>query len=289
MWFENTYAARAEPTAQKITIGTPWHQDDHYAREAKKPGTTSHTYKALMDDGTFLWPGRWSEEKLMEQRAEMGELAYTQKFLCKPSSLEGTRFKDVWLKFEDGSQWEQKQCVMGVDLAISEKTQADFFVICIAISDDRGKWHLKFERGHYLFPKQVQAIIDAYERYHPSYINIESVAYQQALSQHIMPEHPSIPVRKIEQSKNKVQRIDSLAPFFEQGRIIIDKSDMTTNDFINEYINFPNAKHDDTLDSLEMAIRGTSRAPIKSASSIGGSVGEYKPSYKDHVWEPPGG
>jgi predicted phage terminase large subunit-like protein len=288
MWFENTYAARAEPTAQRITIGTPWHVDDHYAREAKKQGTVTRIYKAVQDDGSFLWSSRWSSDKLAEQRAEMGELAYTQKFLCQPTSSAGNRFKSE-LKFETAEPWERKTCVMGVDLAISEKTQADYFVICAAISDAQGRWHIKFVKGHYLFPQQVKAIIEAYERYHPSYINIESVAYQTAMAQHIRAEYPHLPIRELKQTKDKVMRLDGLAPFFEQGRIIVDKADEHTNDFIAEYINFPNAKHDDMLDALEMAIRGAARAPVKSASSIGGSVGAYKPSYKEHLWEQPGG
>ena len=63
-------------------------------------------------------------------------------------------------------------------------------------------------------------------------------------------------------------------------------------EFLDELEAFPEASHDDQVDALSGAFNELTqhtRPAVTSAASIGGSTKAYKPAYKDHPWEMPGG
>jgi hypothetical protein len=90
---------------------------------------------------------------------------------------------------------------------------------------------------------------------------VEATAYQAALAQGL--QGMGLPVIPYKTVKDKVTRVLSISPYFENKTIRV-KSDM--DDFIHEYTQFDKGDHDDLLDSLTLAVqdiieRHTQRLP----------------------------
>jgi predicted phage terminase large subunit-like protein len=109
---------------------------------------------------------------------------------------------------------------------------------------------LDIARGHWDFPtimKRVEADALAWK---PIKIGIESNGFQRMIGQGLQPK--LLPIIDIKQSRNKEERIRSLSPNFENGRIRISKA---MDDLILEYLHFPRGETVDILDALEMGVR----------------------------------
>ncbi len=219
-WFFETLLNLPDESAKIIIVGTPYRRTDLiYAiknfQRLKIGGldveafTVMHyevflgkDFNALFDDSTkTLWEKQWSLDRLRTKLALMGgnRLAFTRQYLCRtledksllyPSTAVDPR-KDPDLVFyphrpnkeEDGIEY--RSIVAGVDIAISEREQADYFVVCIYGITKRGRMHLIWiERHHGInFLEQVGIILHLNKRYQFDAMGIESNGYQVVLAQ----------------------------------------------------------------------------------------------------------
>ena len=84
-------------------------------------------------------------------------------------------------------------------------------------------------------------------------IGIESNAYQQALPQQL--KYTSIlPIKEVKRTNDKVTRISSKFIHFENGKVLLPNDHNELDNFLNEHIYFPHSRHDDMLDSIELAM-----------------------------------
>jgi predicted phage terminase large subunit-like protein len=145
---------------------------------------------------------------------------------------------------------------MAVDPAISIRDNADDFAMAIiGVTEDRSQAYLlKTFRGHIPFPEQIELVNEWFLRYQPSYIGVESNAFQAALTQQLM-RLPGMPnIVPIFSKAKKEQRIMAMAPLFKTGRIRIHR---TERDFIDQWVSWDSTKksiHDDLLDAVEIAL-----------------------------------
>jgi len=78
-----------------------------------------------------------------------------------------------------------------------------------------------------------------------------------------------LPVIPRETLKDKVTRLLAISPYFETKRVLVRRE---TYDWINEYLQFPDAPHDDLLDATEMAVRDIiDRYMFETGIQAGGS------------------
>jgi phage terminase large subunit-like protein len=129
-------------------------------------------------------------------------------------------------------------------MAKDEKSGIGYLV---ALYRDRLRFHDQLE-----LVQQIQA------EWNPMYIGIEAWAYQQALVDAAM-RLPGFPrVLDIKTPGKKEDRLRTLEPVARHGRIRFpseQKDDMAFKAFLSEWAEFPTGKHDDTLDSLDIAVR----------------------------------
>ena len=88
----------------------------------------------------------------------------------------------------------------------------------------------------------------------PLQIGIESNAYQKALPQQLL-ENTMLPIKEVNRTKDKVTRISSGFIHFENGKVLLPDKHPELENFVNEYVYFPAGKHDDMLDSMELALQ----------------------------------
>jgi len=270
-WFYKVLLPVLDPGGKLVVIGTRWHYKDLYSDLLKKSYIHdysqkrgkelilegieeaewhSYYFKAIMDDNTVLWPERYDRTRLDKLKKDMGTIIFNTQYQNDPSGIEGILLKTEWLKYYDKAP-EDLQIVQGIDLAISERKEADFFVICTIGRDENNNiFVLSFFKAKLDFPSQLKAIETNYSAFHPQKIAIESNAYQRALTQWLRV-GTNLPIVEVKTVKDKVSRMLALSPHFENGRIKIRK-DM--QDFIAEFIQFPKGPHDDMLDALAFAV-----------------------------------
>lgn len=141
---------------------------------------------------------------------------------------------------------------MGVDPAISQKSSSDFFCICVIGIDGAGNIYvLDVVRERLTFDRQIQIIKRKHNEWRPDIVGIEKVAYQEALIQHIRQEYPEMRIQEIQTVKDKVSRAYNRSGLFENGKVFIRK-DMHL--FIDEFVLFPDAQHDDQFDAFDFAL-----------------------------------
>jgi len=165
-----------------------------------------------------------------------------------------------------------------VDLAISQKDTADFFVcMCVGMDREKKLYVLDYDRAHYLPKQQIEAIFTMFKRHDGDVrvkaVGIETVAYQKALLYLIKDEMRRrgiyMPLKELRADRDKVRRIQALQPLFENEDIFIRYSQVELE---QELLEFPVSRHDDVIDALAYILQ-LLRA---GAMSMEAHVYEYK-------------
>lgn len=207
---------------------------------------------------------RWPLERLLMRRAETGSTLFLREYQNDISSFKGSLLKPEWLTIAtEIPPLNEMNLYMGVDLAISEKQSADFTVIT-TIGHHRKTnkiFLLKMHRGRYDFPTTLDNIQGVFNYWkekgvRPLKVIVESNAAQKATYQMLFKD-TQLPVIPSHTSKGKETRMTLLAPFFENKRITLSPDFDTEGVFKKEWNSFPNTRvHDDTLDAVEISLRG---------------------------------
>ncbi len=254
-WYKSTLRPRLDPGGKVVVVGTPWHPDDVYSF------FRANTTFAVLDnqaivDGKPLWPEQFGLEELQRIREDIGELAFQQKYMCRPTRLEGNLLKLDWLHyFEPAAEEFRKRTLeirMGVDPAISKSTSADYSAISVCGKDRASNeiFQLESWTGKVDFPELITVMNEKAAFWHPQKVAIEENAYQAALLQ-AAKKTTMMPVVGVKTTRDKVTRILALSPYFENGKLQVRKDQ---SEFVNEYANFPSGSHDDALDALEICV-----------------------------------
>jgi predicted phage terminase large subunit-like protein len=209
--------------------------------------------KAKREDGSLFFPERLNEGFLAETRKVQGPYIYANQYQNEIIPGDAQDFKNEWIKYYDSIP-KNVYTFIFVDPAISQQETADFTAYVVVHIDSNGYWYLEqAKRQRINATDTVKLIFDLCAQYKPMACGIETVAYQKALL-HFLDEEMKrrkavIPVTGINRGpdKTKEQRILSLVPRFEWGRIFLNRC---LDDFMDEYAKFPRSRYDDLLDAL---------------------------------------
>jgi len=188
--------------------------------------------------------------------------------------LKGQYLNVDWLQYFDWADLpDDLTYYIGVDLAISEKEHAD--ETCIALvgyqSRRRKLYMIEIRHGKWDFPTAYDKICTAYEEWaiagmRAIEVLIENNVYQAAMAQHIA-DSTWIPAVGVLTVKDKITKLTALAPHFENGSVLLRKTDMLgMPEFRQQWAQFPFAEHDDMLDSVAIAV---TRLALGSVSTVG--------------------
>jgi predicted phage terminase large subunit-like protein len=246
-----------------VVIGTTKHYDDLYATLSKSGDFAVLKRQAILDEEKkiTLWPEKFPFEAVDRLRRMLGPIYFSAEYMNDPTPLEGELLKGEWLHYWDADdptlphppEGSGMEVMMGVDPAISKSATADNSSICVVGRDrERGlMFVLKSWAGKVDFPELLNLVGQEVNVWKPTKVFIEENAYQASLIQ-IAKRISSMPVVGIRNSKDKVSRMITLSPHFQNGRILIHKS---MRQLIQEYLQFPKGAHDDSLDALDLAVR----------------------------------
>lgn len=281
-WFYGTVMQLAEPWTKVICVGTRKHYLDLYNELLKNPIWRHNVDKAIIkypdkydyltnEEGQItdvevkgehkvLWPQKWDIKTLLIDRKTIGPILFDREKQNDPSGMRGQILKREWLHFYTSDvknldlphpPFDFKNIYIGVDLAISDNPDADYFVAVTVGECHKGFWWvLDIYRDRLEFPDQVILLKQLNMARNPTKVFIEKNAYQLAISQHLIRE-TNIPVVPIRTKRDKVSRMIAITPHFQNGKVKI-KDDMDL--LITEWVQFPKSEHDDILDALDFAL-----------------------------------
>ncbi|MCI4355102.1 MAG: phage terminase large subunit, partial [Thermoplasmata archaeon] len=198
-------------------------------------------------------------------------LAWSQEYLNEPRPSETQMFyPDRWPKYTK-APWGMT-ILQFWDLAISEKTTADYTVgWTIGVDDKSNVYLLERRRGHWDFNRTLSEIADMGKAWsgpnasgNLAAIGIEQVAYQAAAVQEAL-RRTMLPVIPVVPDKDKVVRARLLEARAAAGKVYrpvipIEGSEYAADpewwlEFASEALYFPAGAHDDQIDSLSGAVR----------------------------------
>ena len=182
-------------------------------------------------------------------RDSMPSIAFRQEYLAEFVDAAGARIKREWLRTSDAP--DGLPVVLGVDLAISTKAEADW-TACVALSrsDDGNVWIRDAARIRAPFDGVLRFVEQMSAKWSPTSIGIEQVQYQAAVVQELL-RRTKLPVRGIRPDRDKVTRFGPLEARYEQG-LVVHASDLPAW-FTDELLSFPVGRHDDCVDATAYA------------------------------------
>jgi predicted phage terminase large subunit-like protein len=271
-WYQSTAYTRLEPNGSIILIMTRWQEDDlagrilHQIKQYKGEQWEIINLPAIAEEqdqvgrkpGEPLWPERYDLKELERIKCTTGSYWWSSLYQQRPQPPGGGLLKRFWLNYyqPDGIPLrDELDIYQAWDLAISTRETADYTVCTtIGISDENKIYVLDWYRDRIDFPTQVKMVEKLAQKWDPQQIGIESNAYQKALPQQLL-ENTMLPIKEVNRTKDKVTRISSGFIHFENGKVLLPEKHYELEHFINEYVYFPTGRHDDMLDSMELALK----------------------------------
>ncbi|VVB88860.1 Terminase RNaseH-like domain protein [uncultured archaeon] len=250
-WYRTALLPTLEPHGELHLIGTRYHPNDLYQEIMNSQQYSAQVQRAIQPNNTSLWPSKFPLESLIKKKNEIGSIIFDLQFQNDITlAKQGRIFRFEWMQYYEQGPNGLK-IYQGVDLAISERETADYFVVCtIGIDPNSNIYVLDIYRERLTFKSQLEIIKIKGTQFQPISVGIEVNQYQRALSQELI-RTTNLPIKELQTIKDKVTRAQRRSALFENKKVYLRK-DMTA--LIDELCLFPDAAHDDTFDAFDFAV-----------------------------------
>lgn len=246
-------------------IGTRYHFNDSY-RAIMERGINSRVYPATTDGEVGGEPVLLTREALADKRRLMGPYVFGCQMLQNPKADEAQGFVEAWTRRHEGNlSLATLNKYILVDPANEKKKANDYTCMwCVGLGSDKNYYIIDVVRDRLNLTERTDKLFEWHRKYQPKAVAYEQYGMQADI-QHIKDrqarDNYRFDITKVGGSTPKPDRIKTLMPLFEQGRIYLPPSvfytnyEGTTEDLVQvfmeqEYKAFPVAVHDDMLDAL---------------------------------------
>lgn len=263
-WVLKAVYPSLHPDGSLFIIGTLLSKKSALAQLLEKKDVfTTGVYRALLPDGSALWPERWPVEKLERARTVMGRRAFNQEFLNLPDD-ESALFPEEWIRYYHPTELAgvALEVYAYIDPSVGSGESSDFkATITVGVERTTGVIYvLDAWVRHASIDAMVRSAYRRHEDYRVLRWGLEGVAFQKLLIRDFDREAQSrgyhLPIRAESQTVNKEMRIAGMQPLIERGLIRFCKGQGDQDLLVEQLTNFPNANvNDDAPDALEGAVR----------------------------------
>jgi predicted phage terminase large subunit-like protein len=221
--------------------------------------------------GDVLHPEREPIEVLDRIKAEMGSLRFSAQYLQRPVPLEGNLIRRNWFQQYDSlpERGPGVRVVQSWDVATTIGEQRDYSVCTTWLVKKKDYYLVHVLRARLEYPELKRRIVVMAETYSAQVILIEDAGPGTHLLQELRQDTPAGVPRPIgiKPDGDKVSRMEAQCAKIEAGQVWLPKEAPWLDDFLHEMLAFPNAKHDDQVDSVSQFLNWKGRErPI----SVGG-------------------
>jgi predicted phage terminase large subunit-like protein len=245
-----------------IVIHTRWHEEDLIGKLSNEEGWYVINLPVVADSdndilkrkkGELLAPELGFDKDWAERTYKsVGKRVWTSLYMGKPSIEAGNLFQRGSFQFYTKSELPVvfDEVVQSWDLAVDSKGNSDYVAGQVWGRKGSNHYLLKRIKKRMSFIESVEMIRQISMTFPEARrIYIEKRANGQAVIETLMKEIggivPVIP------KESKVQRASAITPYFEAGNIFLPNEQLDKNieDYIQEFLKFPNSNHDDEVDA----------------------------------------
>lgn len=266
-WLTGEVIPAGDRNTRLIIVGNLLHEDSllmHLKRDLaeKQIEGVFKQYPLLDEKNNIAWPGKYSSLTDVEsERKKLGnEFAWQREFLLRIVSDEERVIHPEWIqKYKELPQNREqyRKIIMGVDLAISQKSSADYTAMVSAlVYGYEGTFKIYILPNpinrRLTFPQTIQQIEDLYcvnKKVH-SYIDvlIEEVGYQKAVIDQLWDKDYRVEGVKV--SSDKRSRLMTISSLIQNGKIVFPEHGC--EELLRQLVNFGSERHDDLADAFTL-------------------------------------
>lgn len=237
----------------------------------------AHNMHELLKGTEVLWPEKEDYLAHMKDMEEIGRRAFMKEKQNEPQGSEEAvfetlhRYKEVPEGFQIESsgaivKWDDLTPVGAIDPSVgrvkaSQGKLGDYTVIVTGYIDNKGRVFVHHDFTKRAPPsKYIQEIFELHEKFQYTKFAVETNLYRDLLLPNILDEKKrrekakgkaiKLAFYEVEQTENKRERITRLEPKINHGNILFSRSLSQT--FVNQFMEFPHADHDDAPDVVEI-------------------------------------
>lgn len=269
--WQQTIMSRVQAGTKIIVIQTRWHEDDLIGRLKDQPYTTYINLEAINESeddplgrelGEALCPEIGKDEKWLndyrdgltsgqvDEGGESGLRAWEALFQGHPTNKEGNILHREWWQFYEGDILDYDMQIMSVDPAFKEN--GDYVAIGIWAKKGPNIYLIDLVREHLNFQATMEMMLSRRALYPCSYILVEDKANGSAIIETLRKR--IMGVIGVSPRDSKEERVNAVSFAIEAGNVFLPKDKRFTAPFIEECAQFPNGKHDDTVDQMTQAL-----------------------------------
>ncbi len=259
---------------------------ENIMRNSSRLKFTVRKIPILTAEGKSAWPDKWPLDAIEKERNEFAVLGKTDLWyrnkMCECISPDSQKFKrENFRYYENPPELSTMNIYTAVDLAISDKPNADYSAIVTVGINAAGHWFvLDVEYGRYDPSTTMDAVFSAVKKWRPLTVGIETVAYQSALLHFLEKEMPSrgifFRIEPLKAGSKKELRIDTLQPRFSVGTVWFKTGAVWLPEMESELLAYPHGAHDDIIDALAY-IEQMSAKPYEYSRYGGGLDEDWNP------------
>lgn len=283
-WYTDDLYTRREPGGAIILIMTRWHQDDIAGRLLKNEADKWRTINlpAIDEQGRALWPERYPLTVLHDIERTLGPYSWSALYQQRPVPAEGGIFKRAWFEPRVSQPPEIVRAVRYWDLAMSEKTTADYTAgVKMGYGADGHVYVLDVARGQIEWGDVVGFMADTMLRDGPHVPQgVEEKGYMSRAVQELNLDGRlrGFQVWGYPVDKDKVTRALPFAAKCAAGVVHVVNAHWA-DAWLDEVCSFPNAAHDDQVDAASgawiMLGEADTMGGIEHAESVAFSASLY--------------
>jgi len=208
-----------------------------------------------------------SPQEIEFWRREQPTLVFRQEYLAEYVDFGGAVLRAEWIQ-AGAPDWSWP-IVLGVDLAISTKDEADYTAIVALCRSRTGHIYVMgAQRFRATFHGILQQIIAAAERFNPVLIVIENNQFQAAVVQELL-RTTKLNVRGVRRDKDKLTAFAPVAARYEQGLIYhVPGLPAYFADELLAFTGTDDDDHEDMVDAMSTAYLGLPSTNVSVVSGI---------------------
>lgn len=268
--------------AIEVGVGTRWHPDDPFGRLIDsadyKDGDWHHivfrgeTSDPITHAPCALWPERFPLEYLEKQK-RLDPAEFSALYQQEPFIKGGNIIKETWWRTytKEERPTTFSSVIIAVDTAFKDTETSDYSVFLVmGMSDSGDLYILDIVRDRMEYPELKRRLLILNSIWRGKAlraIHVEDKASGQSLIQELR-RTPGLSVIPVKVQRDKVSRLNAVAPLIEGGRVFIPTEAPWLDDFLNETSAFPSSKHDDQVDALTMALDIMSRMSVTNIDML---------------------
>ena len=262
-WYTSGPRQRLQPGGSIIVVMTRWSDKDLTGKVLKSDSTDWEVIElpAIMPSGKPLWPEFWSLGELEALKEELPPYKWNAQYQQKPTGEEGAIVKrDWWQIWEHDRPPKCDFIIQSWDTAFTKSQRADYSACTtwgiFNLDEDPENvniimldaWKDKLE-----FPDLKDTAKRFYDEWQPDACIIEAKAAGAPLIFELRRMGVMVSDYTPTRGNDKFVRINSVTDLFRSGRVWAPETKWA-DEVIEEMARFPNAEHDDLVDSTVQAL-----------------------------------